>query len=82
MYVKINDAIASHNFRYIIIVFHLREVRMMKVNDEDCPLFLALVDHLVLEAVIKHQHLSLSPGQVPLIIHLWSYSGVNMSQVT
>ena len=55
---------------------------MMKVNDEDCPLFLALVDHLVLEAVIKHQHLSLSPGQVPLIIHLWSYSGVNMSQVT
>ena len=52
----------------------------MKVNDEDCPLFLALVDHLVLEAVIKHQHLSLSPGQVPLIIHLWSYSGVNMSQ--
>ena len=52
----------------------------MKVNDEDSPLSHALVDHLVLEAVIKHQHLSLSPGQVPLDIHLWSYSVVSMSQ--
>ena len=43
---------------------------MMKVNYENNPLSLALMDHLVLKAVVKHQHLSLSPGQVPLIIQL------------
>ena len=43
---------------------------MMKVNYENNPLSLALMDYLVLKAVVKHQHLPLSPGQVPLIIQL------------
>ena len=54
---------------------------MGDVNDEDDPLAPALMDHLMLKTVIKHQHLSLGPGQVPLnidILKQWlSYMRLN-----